>query len=164
MEYLPSACRNGKGKALTVIEYVTEEVTRQGHDTKTLDGIERVGWMLNAWSFALGEFNRPTISSAILIGQLIEPRKNKPGIRKCAVQVGSVICPPASEIKSLLFNLFASRETLSPMDFYKGFQEVHPFVDGNGRTGKVLLNWLNGTLLNPVFPPADLFGHPIRNP
>lgn len=35
---------------------------------------------------------------------------------------------------------------------------------GNGRTGKILLNWLNGTLLNPIFPPADFWGRPIQNP
>jgi hypothetical protein len=35
----------------------------------------------------------------------------------------------------------------------------------NGRTGKVLLNWMGRSLLlNPKFPPSDLFGESIRNP
>ena len=55
---------------MTVIKYVEEEVIRQGHNTYVLDGIERVGWMLDAWSYALGELPRkPTINDAIEIGK-----------------------------------------------------------------------------------------------
>jgi fido (protein-threonine AMPylation protein) len=46
----------------------------------------------------------------------------------------------------------------------KNAMMVHPFRDGNGRTGKILLNWLNQSLNAPIFPPSDLFGSPIRNP
>lgn len=36
---------------------------------------------------------------------------------------------------------------------YYNFERIHPFADGNGRTGKIILNWLNGTLAAPVMPP-----------
>lgn len=150
-----------------VIDYVTEEVSRQGHDIAARDGIERVGWMLNAWSYALTELEtgrHPSISDAIIMGKLTEPRKNARGVRKVDVRVGARKCPDQAKVLDLMRDLFDSRDSLKPLEFYLQFELIHPFVDGNGRTGKILLNWLNGSLLEPVFPPDDLFGRPIRNP
>jgi len=53
---------------------------------------------------------------------------------------------------------------MEPLEAYKEFEYIHPFADGNGRTGKIILNWLSDTLRTPFFPPADLFGYPITNP
>lgn len=147
-----------------VIAYITEEVTRQGHDVTVLDGIERVGWMLNAWAYALRCTDKPQVNDAILLGQLIEPAKNQNGLRTGNVCVGPQRCPEWQGIGRQLGLLFDARDTLTPIEFYKEFEQIHPFVDGNGRTGKVLLNLLNGTLLQPIFPPSDLFGRPICNP
>lgn len=150
-----------------VVAYVTEEVRRQGHDVRAHDGISRVGYMLNAWAFALEHSSRePEIMLYVVehMGRLIEPQHNAKGVRNCAVFVGGRACPPHERVISLLFALFEQQKTLTPMEFYKEFQLIHPFRDGNGRTGKILLNWLNGTLLAPIFPPADLFGRAIQNP
>ncbi len=152
---------------MNVIDYVTEEVSRQGHDILMLDGIERVGWMLNAWSYAVVQScsgYSPTIRVAIELGRKIEPVKNRTGLRTVGVRVGTRKCPDSSELESLLFNLFNQTGSLKPLEFYRAFEEVHPFVDGNGRVGKIVLNALNGTLLDPIFPPDDFWGHPIRNP
>jgi hypothetical protein len=45
--------------------------------------------------------------------------------------------------------------------FYFEYEEIHPFRDGNGRTGKILFNYLKGTLDNPQMPP-NFWG--ISNP
>lgn len=150
-----------------VIEYCSEEVHRQGHDLTIKDGIERVGWLLNGWTYALGMSSlsqSPDVSDAIKLGTMVEPVKNRFGIRTCGVRVGSQKCPPPERVQALLTTLWESRDIMKPIEFYKAFEQIHPFVDGNGRTGKVLLNWLNLTLLNPIFPPADMWGAPIRNP
>ena len=147
-----------------VIEYCAEEVHRQNHNLLTLDGIQRVGWMLNAWTYALEKSHKPTLDDAIALGRLIEPSKNTDGVRTCGVRVGSHRFPPAERVPQLLRDLWEGRDLMPPLEFYKNFELIHPFIDGNGRTGKILFNWLNESLLDPIFPPADLFGPPIANP
>jgi hypothetical protein len=152
---------------MNVIDYVREEVSRQGHDVTMQDGIERVGWMLDAWAWALNWFGsgeKLTVDDALKLGTFVEPGKNPHGQRSCGVRVGWRVCPPPEEVEPRLKRLWEAEEGMTPLEFYKEFEEIHPFVDGNGRTGKILLNWKNGTLLNPIFPPNDLFGEPIRNP
>jgi hypothetical protein len=150
---------------MDVISYVTEEVTRQGHDVFTLDGIERVSWMLDGWAYALRNFHRGLQGSDIItLGTLVERKKNALGMRTCGVRVGSRVCPNPNEVPRMVDRLIELMSTMTPIEFYKEFEEIHPFVDGNGRTGKILLNWKNGTLLDPIFPPSDLFGYPITNP
>jgi fido (protein-threonine AMPylation protein) len=53
---------------------------------------------------------------------------------------------------------------MAPLEAYVEYEEIHPFVDSNGRTGKIILNYLNGTLLDPIFPPNDIWGDWISNP
>lgn len=151
---------------MTVAEYCQEEVERQGHDIYTLDGIERIAWLMEAWAYAIeesAEYARPSLSHAVTIGKIVEREKNRRGLRRVGVRVGMRVCPHPNEVRHRLERLFALPPE-EPLDFYRAFEEIHPFVDGNGRTGKVLLNWLNGTLLRPIFPPADFWGQPICNP
>lgn len=154
---------------MKVIDYCAEEVSRQGHDITQLEGIIRVGWMLDAWATALplADYGLPTVHDVIMLGSLIEQKANRHGLRTCGVTVGGHATPNPARVPTLLvelFELLRSDQCPTPMEFYKSFEGVHPFVDGNGRTGKILLNWVNGTLLDPIFPPDNLWGLPIRNP
>jgi hypothetical protein len=146
-----------------IIDYVTEEVWRQGHDVTESDGLIRVAWMLDAWVYAMGLKGSLTLKHIVNIGRLVEQEKNKGGIRKVDVWVGLRACPEPGEITPMLLD-FLRRPSPTPLDDYRRFELIHPFVDGNGRTGKILLNFMNGSLRAPVFPPADFWGRPIRNP
>jgi hypothetical protein len=152
----------------TVLEYIMEEVRRQGHDLAVWsDGGIRVVNMGRAWQLAASRPVEFMCSEMICgLGRLIEPEKNALGFRTVNVRVGNHACPPHEEVIPRLEDLLTKlrRQGMEPLDFYREFEGVHPFVDGNGRTGKCILNWLNGTLGSPIFPPADFWGYPLRNP
>ncbi len=138
--------------------FICKEVSHQGFDLNTADGWERVEWMNRAWNYAvLRRDDKPTIHDVLELGWLIEPELNDKGFRACNVEVDGRHCPHFSAVDSMLKALFRRMGDLAPLEFYYQFEVIHPFLDGNGRVGKVLLCWLLGTLDDPEMPP-DLFG------
>lgn len=132
-------------------------------------GEKSVGWMFDAWLYAEkkgitgGWVDRlPNVGDVIKLGQLVEPKKNYFGLRSCGVQVGWDVKPNWETVPRQLENLMEAVLTLTPAEFFKEYEEIHPFVDGNGRTGQILFNWLNGTLHNPVFAP-NFWADPRRD-
>ena len=47
------------------------------------------------------------------------------------------------EIRNLLATIvrWANENVANPWDVHCDFEELHPFMDGNGRTGRILLAW-----------------------
>lgn len=53
-----------------------------------------------------------------------------------------------------------SDQPLTPQWLYERFEDIRPREDGNGRTGKIIFNWLMGTLNAPQFPnEPERFSH-----
>lgn len=140
-----------------VIDYCAEEVRRQ-RDTPV-----HVARMLRAWSLAMDvHARRGSITHSLIrqLGALID-EANEDGYRTGPVWVGDKRMAEAVVVPALLDDLIADQTTLVPSDWYRRFEEVHPFNDGNGRTGKVLFNFLLGALRDPEWPP-NFWG--ISNP
>ncbi len=69
--------------------------------------------------------------------------------RTIAVRVGRYLPPPPSDVSGLMFELLTwwNKETaglspvLSSAIVHYRFEAIHPFADGNGRTGRALALW-----------------------
>jgi hypothetical protein len=149
--------------------YCEEEVRRQGHSIYNPDdGMPRVRWMLSAWEYALQLTKNgqavPTVDDIETLGRLVELFKNEQGFRTCRVFVGQHEGAAFPLIRPLLSHLVTDWTKMDAFQMYRQFLDIHPFVDGNGRTAKVLLNWHRHSLLTPIFPPNDFWGTWIQNP
>ena len=69
----------------------------------------------------------------------------------------SARAPHASEVPGYMeqWIRYVNRAEADPIEHaaraHAGFEAVHPFLDGNGRTGRLLMNWM---LLRAGYPPA----------
>jgi len=97
-----------------------------------------------------------------------EGDKATPGVyRKQSVRVGEHVPPPASEIETLMSELekYINEPSELPSLIRAGlvhvqFETIHPFLDGNGRIGRLLIVLMlidNGLLHLPILYPSYYF-------
>ncbi len=144
---------------MNVDDFIRLEVEHQGFYLDTEAGKLRVEWMQEAWDYArihAEDGGVPGRRHGLGIGALVEQIKNAEGYRQVNVRVGYRICPDWRDVPYLMTLLWKAQE-MEPLEVYRAFEIIHPFEDGNGRTGKVLLAWLQNKLDDPEMPP-DLFG------
>ena len=94
----------------------------------------------------------------IVLAMTIEPEKNAKGFRLVPVRfknfsfgIDANLIPQS--ITSLCDH---GQYGLTTDRFYEELMRIHPFIDGNGRVGALVWNYLNRTLDNPTCPP-DFF-------
>lgn len=119
-----------------------------------------VAWMTDAWRHAHRRHSRPIEQRDVLaIGRIVEPRHNMDGLRQVGVRVGSDVKLDWRLVPDALERLIAAQPDLATItedeatEWFRQYEEIHPFRDGNGRSGSIFYNWLRGSLNNPIHPP-----------
>lgn len=132
---------------LSVIRWAAQECEWQE------SGERSVAWMAEGWLYAQRNRNRAVaLKDVLALGAIVEPRHNRDGLRRTGVRVGWNMKMHADLVPEALGQLLVS-DDLEPTEWFRQYEEIHPFRDGNGRTGNILFNWRSSTLLDPVFPP-----------
>lgn len=61
--------------------------------------------------------------------------------RKISVRVGGRYAPNPGLVWALMDNFITDMELMTPLVAHVRFEYIHPFVDGNGRTGRMIMWW-----------------------
>lgn len=160
--YVPLADLISEDEASRIGAFVTVEVRRQ------YDGPYDVGFMMHAWISALHDKeNGIDLSIPMIVnwGKMIDPGANygSQTFRTGPIFIGwdkkeaiNLDRQMENWLQAVNDNYYATNDYA-----YKAFEDIHPFWDGNGRTGKIIFNWLNNTLRTPTWP-YNFWG--IENP
>lgn len=94
-----------------------------------------------------------TEEAILLLGAFIEPNKNVRGYRGVPVYFADLSFGLQPRlIQPAMARIIEMQNLLSPDEFYREFQLIHPFQDGNGRVGALLWNYMKHEIQNPKLP------------
>jgi len=124
-----------------------KEFLKQSNFIESEYGSEALDDSIKAWDYMIGEdnitVNRILEGHRILLENLNSRIAGK--FRNCKVWVGGRECPADYAVQGLLLNWVKLHGRASKEEDIKkahiAFEHIHPFEDGNGRIGRIIMNW-----------------------
>jgi Fic family protein len=83
------------------------------------------------------------VQKVITLHQALQPHQRGyyRDLSQTNVTVGNYLPPHYAMVQGLMDNWLLDYEELGPWKAHARFESIHPFVDGNGRTGRMLMWW-----------------------
>lgn len=155
-----------EGSTLTqkdTFNYLFNDITPKGHSKKELYMAEN---LLSAWKYLEKNSKRPPEKKDLiilhsLVNRNIETEETLGNYKKIQNYIGDVHTTSylftEEKMKQLLIWINKAIKKINEFEVafqsHAQFEIIHPFVDGNGRVGRLLLNWI---LINKKFAPLAI--------
>ena len=152
MKWQAGSCHDVGVSLESIAVGAARECERQGVGEAALIGL------LHAHVYALGASATalPTLSDLLRMGALVDPDYGVVRSTPVTFAAGGQAVD-WTVVRPTLERLFGRLDAdVDSVEFTKAVLDVHPFRDGNGRVAWLLLNWLTGTLDDPV-PLPDFY-------
>lgn len=131
-----------------IIQFCGEECRRQDTDPTAVHD------MLQAWQYM--ELFEDSLEGFVVeqLGILVDQEENPTGYRQVPIYFKNSANLPHDNhttIRREVDNLVDAwnRDIITDEEFYQELMKVHPFLDGNGRVGAILWNWMKNTMSLP---------------
>lgn len=142
------------------LEQITDYI-RESNLIEDIDSLSENKNSLRTWEWLSGQEEIDGLIVCELQGRITKDNswlapKHKGAWRDCGVRVGAHIAPDPRKVPGLMDVWCQDFYGTGVIEAHIEFETIHPFVDGNGRTGRMLYWWhCLKTDVEPILFTAD---------